>query len=166
MVHLRTSEEWHRQSALLLQARPTTTRITTKYKIPNLNSPKYQQTKKRKRDGEDEEKETSVPKVPRAVLVLKTYDPQSGVVLKFKTDRAAEVGRLISGLGKLGRHMAALPEKSEGIEDATSTTERISAEDGTALTRDAESSVVSGQKPQTQQQQAANSGKKKKKGKK
>lgn len=129
--------------------------------------------------------------MPRAVLVLKTYDPQSGVVLKFKTDRAAEVGRLISGLGKLGRHMAALPEKSEGtkvqykfkaelctrlipspvpeaagIEDATSTTERISAEDGTALTRDAESSVVSGQKPQTQQQQAANSGKKKKKGKK
>jgi hypothetical protein len=45
---------------------------------------------------------------------LKTYDPASGVTLKFKTDRAAEVGRLINGLGRVGRHMAALPEKHEG----------------------------------------------------
>jgi hypothetical protein len=44
---------------------------------------------------------------------LKTYDPESGVVLKFKTDRAAEVGRLIGSLGRMGRHMAALPPKSE-----------------------------------------------------
>jgi hypothetical protein len=36
------------------------------------------------------------------------------VVLKFKTDRAAEVGRLIGGLGRLGRHMAALPAQAEG----------------------------------------------------
>ena len=46
--------------------------------------------------------------------MLKTYDPESGVVLKFRTDRAADVGRLIGGLGRLGRHMAALPEKAEG----------------------------------------------------
>lgn len=52
--------------------------------------------------------------MPRAWLVLKTYDPESGVVLKFKTDRAAEVGRLINGLGRLGRHMAALPQETEG----------------------------------------------------
>lgn len=44
---------------------------------------------------------------------MKTYDPESGVVLKFKTDRAAEVGRLIGSLGRMGRHMAALPEKEE-----------------------------------------------------
>jgi len=48
------------------------------------------------------------------VLCLKTYDPESGVCLQFKTDRAAEVGRLITGLGRLGRHMAALPQKTEG----------------------------------------------------
>jgi hypothetical protein len=36
------------------------------------------------------------------------------VVLKFKTDRAAEVGRLIGGLGRLGRHMAALPPQADG----------------------------------------------------
>jgi len=35
-------------------------------------------------------------------------------VLKLKTDKAADVGRLIAGLGRLGRRMAALPEKAEG----------------------------------------------------
>lgn len=90
--------------------------------MPNLDSPKYQNTKKRKRDGEADSKDdatAAVPKAPRAKLVLKTYDPESGVVLKFKTDRAAEVGRLIAGLGRLGRHMAALPEKTEGTATAT-----------------------------------------------
>ena len=52
--------------------------------------------------------------MPRACLTLKTYDPESGVCLKFKTDRAADVGRLIAGLGRLGRHMAALPLESQG----------------------------------------------------
>lgn len=52
--------------------------------------------------------------MPRAWLTLKAYDPESGVVLKFKTDRAAEVGRLMNGLGRLGRHMAALPQETEG----------------------------------------------------
>jgi hypothetical protein len=44
-------------------------------------------------------------------LVLKTYDPRSGVCLKYKTDKAAEVGRLISILSRLGRNMAALPDQ-------------------------------------------------------
>lgn len=83
--------------------------------MPNLDSPKYQKALKRKREGDGEEKDAA-PKVPKAYLTLKTYDPDSGVVLKFKTDRAAEVGRLINGLGRLGRHMAALPVKDEGTE--------------------------------------------------
>ncbi|KAH9838120.1 Signal recognition particle 9 kDa protein (SRP9) [Teratosphaeria destructans] len=119
MVYLSTSEEWQRQSALLLRARPTTTRITTKYKLPNLNAPKYRRAAKRKRGGdvaEEQQDDSSAPKVPRATLVLKTYDHESGVVLKFKTDRAADVGRLVAGLGRLGRHMAALPEKTDGAE--------------------------------------------------
>lgn len=53
--------------------------------------------------------------MPRATLTLKTYDPESGVTLKFKTDRAADVGRLINGLGRVGRHMAALPQKDESM---------------------------------------------------
>ncbi|SMQ47917.1 unnamed protein product [Zymoseptoria tritici ST99CH_3D7] len=114
MPVLSSSEEWQRQSSLLLQARPTTTRITTKYNIPNLDSPKYQKTKKRKRETDGEDKDApAAPRVPRATLTLKTYDPESGVVLKFKTDRAAEVGRLIGSLGRVGRYMAALPEKEE-----------------------------------------------------
>lgn len=31
-------------------------------------------------------------------------------MLKYKTDKAAEVGRLIASLGSLGREMAGLPE--------------------------------------------------------
>ena len=91
------------------------TRITTKYSIPNLESPKYQTTKKRKREGDSDAKDSTAQRIPKAALELKTYDPESGVVLKFKTDRAADVGRLIAGLGRLGRHMAALPEKAEGM---------------------------------------------------
>ena len=40
-------------------------------------------------------------------MTLKTYDPVSGTVLKYRTDKAAEVGRLIAGLGKCGKVMAA-----------------------------------------------------------
>lgn len=83
-----------------------------------MSAPKYQQKLlKRKRDGDGEQDEKdggAATHIPRATLTLKTYDPESGVVLKFKTDRAAEVGRLIHGLGRVGRHMAALPEKAEG----------------------------------------------------
>lgn len=53
----------------------------------------------------------------KAVLVLKTYDPVSGTCLKYRTDKAAEVGRLIAALGTCGRVMAALPEKEEAREE-------------------------------------------------
>ena len=86
-----------------------------KYNIPNLECPKHQRPTKRKRDADTGDKEAAPgPKVPKAVLSLKTYDPESGVCLQFKTDRAADVGRLIGGVGRLGRHMAALPQKTEG----------------------------------------------------
>ena len=85
----------------------------TKYNIPNLKSPKYQKQKRPKNESEDKEA-TAASRVPRAVLELKTYDPESGACLKFKTDKAADVGRLVGGLGRLGRHMAALPPKTEG----------------------------------------------------
>lgn len=49
-------------------------------------------------------------KPPRAKLILKTYDPQSGICLKYKTSKAAEVGRLIQMLGSMARKMAALPD--------------------------------------------------------
>ncbi|CAK3796631.1 Hypothetical predicted protein [Lecanosticta acicola] len=163
MVYLSTSDEWQRQSSLLLQARPTTTRITTKYNIPNLDSPRYQKALKRKRKEENEEKDkdaAAAPKVPRATLTLKTFDPESGVTLKFKTDRAAEVGRLITGLGRVGRHMAALPEKEEAQDMPT---EDVAApEQTTTASKDTAPAVPADSKPQ----QGAGGGKKKKKNKK
>lgn len=138
MVLLQTSEEWQRQSSLLLQARPTTvrqpaipitlkhtkpylvisqTRISVNYKVPNLSSPRYQKAlnRKRRKTADDAPSDTQAPLAPKAMLCLKTFDPESGVCLKFQTDRAAEVGRLVNGMGKLGRHMAALPLKTEGM---------------------------------------------------
>ena len=52
-------------------------------------------------------------RAPKALLTLKTYDPVSGTCLKYKTDKAAEVGRLVASLGSCGRIMAALPAKEE-----------------------------------------------------
>lgn len=49
-------------------------------------------------------------KPPRASLIIKTFDPHSGVCLKYKTTKAAEVSRLVQLLGALGRKMAALPD--------------------------------------------------------
>lgn len=109
--------------------------------------------------------------------MLKTYCPESGVVLKFKTDRQADVGRLVNGLGRLGRHMAALPEKTEGKDTRAriwrkEDTDEIAAPLETA-TEDVAMTESSAPPTQTaadtkapQQQQQAGGGKKKKKGKK
>ncbi|KAK3059083.1 hypothetical protein LTR09_000649 [Extremus antarcticus] len=160
MVLLETSDEWQRQSSLLLQARPTTARITVKYNVPNLQSPKVQKAIKRKGDAEGGKKDVAAaPAVPKAVLCLKTYDPESGVCLQFKTDRAAEVGRLITGLGRLGRHMAALPQKTE---DAVM--EDVAAVESTAVQDQAATTTTD--KAQPGASGAGGGGKKKKKAKK
>ncbi|KAK7990841.1 hypothetical protein PG990_015121 [Apiospora arundinis] len=110
MPHYAKSEEWLRESQLLLEARPTTTRITTKYaiKVPKVRKPKT---------GADNDDTPTTPaaKPARGSLTLKTYDPISGVTLKYKTTKAAEVSRLILCLGKLSRPMAGLPELKEEI---------------------------------------------------
>ena len=66
---------------------------------------------------------------PRALLTLKTYDPVSGTCLKYKTDKAAEVGRLVTSLGRCGRVMAALPvrEETENNEKLAEETEGVAA---------------------------------------
>lgn len=68
-------------------------------------------------------------KPPRGKLIIKTYDPQSGVCLKYKTSKAAEVGRLVQMLGSLGRNMGGL--KSAPI-TAPAVEEEASAVTGTA----------------------------------
>ncbi|KKZ63651.1 hypothetical protein EMCG_02092, partial [[Emmonsia] crescens] len=45
--------------------------------------------------------QTPTPTPTPATLTLKTFHPTSGICLKYRTNKAAEVGRLIAGLGKL-----------------------------------------------------------------
>ncbi|KAL2155850.1 hypothetical protein VTH82DRAFT_592 [Thermothelomyces myriococcoides] len=115
MPYYAKSEDWLHQSSLLLQARPSTTRITTRYHLkPARRVPKVKNADQDAASQKAQPPETQ-EKPPRGHLVLKTYDPQSGVTLKYKTSKAAEVTRLIQMLGTLGRHMAAVPiaEKAE-----------------------------------------------------
>ncbi|OLN81607.1 hypothetical protein CCHL11_05534 [Colletotrichum chlorophyti] len=153
MPTYKTSQEWLDQSSLLLQARPATTRITTKYSIKPL---KPRKSKSSADEGAaSAEKDTTMQdaKPPRGSLEIKTYDPVSGVALKYRTTKAAEVSRLITSLGTLGYTMstskppAAAEVKDEAMPDTP-------AEETTAPT------------PQQPQQQQAGGGKKKKKGKK
>ncbi|XDG00798.1 hypothetical protein ABKA04_000413 [Annulohypoxylon sp. FPYF3050] len=108
MPYYATSQEWLHQSSLLIEARPTTTRITTKY---HITKPKPRRIKK----GTNPTTATSssspsATTAPRGSLTLKTYDPHSGACLKYRTTKAAEVSRLILSLGQpLGARMAALP---------------------------------------------------------
>ncbi|KAI0887362.1 signal recognition particle 9 kDa protein-domain-containing protein [Annulohypoxylon maeteangense] len=104
MPYYATSQEWLHQSSLLIEARPTTTRITTKY---HISKPKPRRIKK---TDQPTSSSTSAVAAPRGSLTLKTYDPHSGACLKYRTTKAAEVSRLILSLGQpLGARMAALP---------------------------------------------------------
>ncbi|KAI5205210.1 hypothetical protein AUEXF2481DRAFT_9300 [Aureobasidium subglaciale EXF-2481] len=153
MPYFTSSEEWQRQSALLLQARPNTTRITTKYHIPHSSTISSKPTTTTDQPSAPTNTE---PKQPIAYLELKTYDPLSGTTLKYKTDKAAEVGRLVAAMGTLGREMAALPEVKEDVTMTDAITE------GVETIVDAVASVVT--PAATSAQNTA--GKKKKKGKK
>ncbi|KAK2627266.1 hypothetical protein QTJ16_003232 [Diplocarpon rosae] len=113
MPYLPTAQSWLTQSTLLLQARPSTTRITSKY---TLSPPSSKSNPKSAHQTTSST--TTDPAAPRATLTLKTYDPASGTTLKYQTNKAAEVSRLIQILGRLARPMAGLPEievKEEGV---------------------------------------------------
>ncbi|KAL8643798.1 MAG: hypothetical protein Q9226_008114 [Calogaya cf. arnoldii] len=118
MPYFPDSQQWLQQSSLLLEAYPTSTRITTKYRI----SPPRPRRKSKAIVPDDTASTASPPPTQqqqpaqsRAHLILKTYDPVSGVCLKYKTDKAAEVGRLVAALGRCGRAMAGLPPQDEVV---------------------------------------------------
>ncbi|WQF75769.1 Putative SRP9 domain-containing protein [Colletotrichum destructivum] len=104
MPTYKTSQEWLEQSSLLLQARPATTRITTKYSIKPVKPRKSKTLTEDATTTEDAPMTDAKP--PRGSLVLKTFDPVSGVTLKYRTTKAAEVSRLITCLGTLSRTMS------------------------------------------------------------
>lgn len=141
----------------LADARRLQTRITTKYSI--------QPVKSRKRKADDTDGDTPVndaPNPPRGSLVIKTYDPVSGVTLKYRTTKAAEVSRLVySSLGRLGRSMAAVPldVPEEAMPDASG------GGGGDGDNKGSGAATPASQQPQGQQAQQGG-GKKKKKGRK
>ncbi|CZT41066.1 uncharacterized protein RSE6_00748 [Rhynchosporium secalis] len=146
MPYLETAQQWLTQSSLLLKARPSTTRITSKYTISPPSS-----TPKSATDS------TSQP-AARATLTLKTYDPQSGTTLKYSTNKGAEVSRLIQILGRLARGMAGLEEKEEVVEEG--------GKEARKEEEDAPTVVAKGGAVQSGQQGQGGKGKGKKKGKK
>ncbi|MCJ1403717.1 hypothetical protein MMC11_006940 [Xylographa trunciseda] len=116
MVYFKDSQTWVQQSKLLLEARPTTAHISTRYK---LSPPNAASSRRSKMNSATSNPAEAPPPPSRAYIVLKTYDPVSGTCLKYRTDKAAEIGRLVAGLGKCARTMAAMPadegaEKGEG----------------------------------------------------
>ncbi|OMP83136.1 hypothetical protein BK809_0004517 [Diplodia seriata] len=125
MPYFTTSAEWFEQSRLLLEARPTTARIVTKYSIIKRKTTKDGKRQVATSDSAHADATQLKPPAPgapaqapaptQAALTLKTYDPVSGVCLKYQTTKAAEVGRLIASLERLARAMAALPSVQEGM---------------------------------------------------
>ena len=128
------------------------TKIITRWALPRPGS-SASQSKRRKRKADDpgniatdpnasasEATTTTSNAPPSATLILKTYDPASGVNLMYRTDQAAEVGRLVAIMGTLGRTMTALPD--EDVKDDTVTTAEASlGEQGTGTNTVPESAV-------------------------
>ncbi|KAK4226064.1 signal recognition particle 9 kDa protein-domain-containing protein [Podospora fimiseda] len=127
MPYYEKSEDWLHQSSLLLQARPSTTRLTTRYHIKPARRVSKKKSESAAADAAPAPAAAQDEKPPRGHLELKTYDPQSGVTLKYKTSKAAEVTRLIQMLGQLGRGMAGLPpvQKKEVVEAGAGDVEMV-----------------------------------------
>jgi Signal recognition particle 9 kDa protein (SRP9) len=175
MPYLPDLNTYLHQSSLLIQAYPTTTRITTKYSLPRRPNPKSKSRTKPVPPAPSESATidtTSKPHrerlPPSATLTLKTFEPGSGICLKYKTDKAAEVGRLLTGLGRLaGGEVIEMPLPTSApvaapVEDKMEVDEVGSG----AATPKVEDGKVQGQGQGQPQAQGGGGKGKKKKGKK
>jgi hypothetical protein len=95
MVYLPLYTTWLAESHKLIAARPDT--VSAFIEELNLILAKAKISSKYR-----------FPAPGKATLILKTYDPVSGTCLKYKTDKSAEVGRLVSSLGGLGKRSLGL----------------------------------------------------------
>ncbi|ETN44801.1 uncharacterized protein HMPREF1541_09676 [Cyphellophora europaea CBS 101466] len=169
MPDLPTLNAFLSSASLLLSAYPSA-RITTKYSLPR--APKNASSKPTKQSSEaastnvDGEQAPHQKKEPSATLTCKVYHAPSGICLKYKTDKAQEVGRLITSLGKLGRGEAI--EVSSAAAGAEMEGEKMDVDSGPSVAVKEEDAVVTG-KPVAQQAAGGSvgggGGKKKKKGK-
>ena len=71
--------------------------MTLKYKLPKQSSAAETKT-----EPEGTQQKT-------AILVAKAFDPVGGVCIKYETNRAVEVGRLMLGFQELGQLMQNVP---------------------------------------------------------
>ncbi len=114
------------------------TRITTKYTLTPPTSKRSKSSRRPQPSSTDSGQQPTQQQPPQpsttvGSLVLKTYDPTSGVCLKYRTDKAAEVGRLIASLGRLGKYMSGVPvgEETEKERDGGDAPARTSASEVT-----------------------------------
>ncbi|KAJ3941906.1 uncharacterized protein N0V96_008620 [Colletotrichum fioriniae] len=156
MPTYKTSQEWLEQSSLLLQARPTT------YSIKAVKPRKTKTSEDAAAAAPAEDATMTDAKPPRGSLVIKTFDPVSGVALKYRTTKAAEVSRLITCLGALGRTMST---SKPATLDATAPKDEPMADAGGEDTP-AGGAATPVEKPQAAAGGGGAGGKKKKKGKK
>ncbi|KZZ93064.1 Signal recognition particle, SRP9 subunit [Ascosphaera apis ARSEF 7405] len=141
MPYFTTSQEYLSQSSLLLQAYPDA-RITTKYSYPKHKKPSKKNPSSSK-DGDVIMSDAAPPQpssttttatttaetedAAPATLTLKTYHPTSGICLKYKTDKAAEIGRLVSGLALLaaGKDVSSLDAGAAAVAAAEAEEEEV-----------------------------------------
>ncbi|KAJ5746025.1 hypothetical protein N7520_011207 [Penicillium odoratum] len=129
MPYLPTTQAFLEQSAQLLEAYPETTRITTKYSFPTeRRAQKHKREKSLAKKQSEPASEsastqpadpsTSTSTAPVACLTLKTFNPATGVCLKYRTNKLQEVSRLMTGLGKLagGADVASLGLSGPGAD--------------------------------------------------
>jgi Signal recognition particle 9 kDa protein (SRP9) len=106
MPYLPDLNSYLHQSSLLLQAYPNTTRITTKYSLPRKAKAKPANDGSateadKPRNGAESKKDNRERPPAAASLTFKTFETTSGICLKYQTKKSAEVGRLMTGLGRL-----------------------------------------------------------------
>ncbi|KTW32570.1 uncharacterized protein T551_00055 [Pneumocystis jirovecii RU7] len=77
MPRVKTIDLYFSKSQQLLEVASQTTRISTRYRASD-----------------------------KAQLSIKTYDPVSGICIRFRTDRAVDVARLMAAACTLGHTMA------------------------------------------------------------
>jgi hypothetical protein len=175
MPYLPDLNTYLHQSSLLIQAYPTT-RITTKYSLPRKSNPKSKSKAKATEPAQPAPSETPIAAPtkptrerlpPSATLTLKTFEAGSGICLKYKTDKAAEVGRLLTGLGRLaGGEVIKMPAPASAAATAVEDKMEIDEVGSGAATPKVDDAKLPGQ---TQPQGGAGGGGgkgKKKKGKK
>lgn len=146
MPYLPNVNAYLHQSSLLLQAYPDTTRITTKYSLPRKRKSEPAAVASTEKpdassDGTESRKPVREQQSPAATLTFKTFETIAGICLKYQTNKSAEVGRLMTGLGRLasgqiieepslpaagGEYKAPEAEQMMDIETPTPKVEKVS----------------------------------------